>query len=100
MFFAKLARPWKCQTTKKKKKKKKRDGRNPLNSSFVRVGREEKSTAGSNSSVPPTQWVFVLCCIGATTRINRAVYNKYTRRQRGKKVKGISVWQMGNPVVP
>ena len=51
--------------TKKLKQKTKtlRDGRNPLNSSFARVGRVEKSTAGSNSSVPPTQWVFVLCCI-------------------------------------
>ena len=103
MFFAELPRPWKCQTTKTKQKHKtKKD--------FER--RQEPSelvlrSCGQSGKV--YCWVQLLrtantvgvCSLlhCATTRINRAVYNKYTRRQRGKKVKGVSVWQMGNPVV-
>ena len=77
---------------KKKEKKTLTDGRNPVNSSFARVGRKEKSAAGSNSksaagsnsSVPPTQWVFVLSCI-VQQHVSIALFTTSTHHARATK---------------
>ena len=92
MFFWQNFRDLGNGRPQKKEKKTLTDGRNPVNSSFARVGRKEKSAAGSNSksaagsnsSVPPTQWVFVLSCI-VQQHVSIALFTTSTHHARATK---------------